>query len=99
MAFVMFSLPRAVGAGRKLSIQSASITSTGAVTTGLAGIDPGGALVTPQASATTLTAELAAITSISGGTVNVAVSKLTYSGPTIALDGGAQAIGVWATGH
>ncbi len=85
-------------AGYKLSATQAAITSTGAITTGLSTILTGGAVVSAANSATSLTADLAAISSISGGTVNVAVSLLTYSGPTIALDGGAKNVNCIAVG-
>lgn len=98
MAAIIGSLPRAVGAGRKLSVVQAAITSTGTIATGLTTIDTGGFVVSSANSATSATLDVVSGTSKSGGSVSVAVALLTYSGPTIALDGGAKNVNCIATG-
>jgi|HubBroStandDraft_4_1064222.scaffolds.fasta_scaffold06260_5 hypothetical protein len=98
MAALVSTLPHAVGGGRKLSVVQAAITGTGAITTGLVRLDTGGAVVTVANSATSLTTDVAEETSQSAGTVNVSVTKLTFSGPTIALEGSAINVNCWSTG-
>lgn len=92
-------LPRARSlAGYKLAAGQASITGTGGIVTGLTTIPAGGAVVSVANSATTLTTDVASITSISAGTVNVSVTLLTFSGPTIALESGAKLVNCIAVG-
>lgn len=80
------NLPAALGSGglrRKVSETQAAITGTGAVTTGLRTIDTGGAFVSGANSATTIPTNLATITSLSAGTVNVAVVAAAAAANTI----------------
>src|SRR5258708_39836098 len=71
---IIANLVRAQSRGvRKLSATQGAITGTGAITTGLTSIDTGGAVATRANSATTIPTNLATITSISGGTLNIAV--------------------------
>jgi hypothetical protein len=60
---------------------SASITGTGAISTGLSTIL--GAVVTVANAATTIPTHVASITSISGGTINVVVVKLDSSANSV----------------
>ena len=81
---IVGNLPKALGRGtRKISATQASVTGTGAVTTGLTTIDVGGAVATPANSATTIPTNLAAITSISGGTVNIVVVAAAAAANTV----------------
>src|SRR5579859_4441210 len=81
---VIGNLPRGLGKGvRKVACTQGAITGTGAIATGLAAIDIGGnfgagaagsgAVACAMNSATTIPTNLATITSISAGTVNIAV--------------------------
>jgi hypothetical protein len=91
-------LPRARGsAGFKLSATQTSITGTGGVTTGLSTIAAGGAVATVANSPTVTPWNVAAITSIVAGVVNVVVLALA-STPTIAAAGGAILVNVIAVG-
>lgn len=69
---------------RKVAAVSASITGTGAITSGLSSVDAGSAQVTTQNGATTLTTTGPAwVTSISGGTVNVALLQVAAAANAI----------------
>jgi len=69
----LYGLTDGLRPGRKhIAVVSASVTGTGAVATGLMSVD--GAQVTPQNSATTIPSNFAAVTSLSGGTVNCVVN-------------------------
>lgn len=81
---------------RKISATQAAITGTGGITTGLGAIDTGGAVVSVANSATALPLDIATITSISGGTVNVAVAKLQSA--TNSVEGSAFNVNCLATG-
>jgi len=81
---------------RKLSSSQAAITGTGGITTGLGAVDTGGAVVSVANSATALPFDIATITSISGGTVNVAVVKLQSA--TNGAEGSAFNVNCIATG-
>jgi hypothetical protein len=98
MALVGLLLRPRSQAGYKLSVTQAAITGTGAITTGLSTVLAGGAVVSCNNSATSATADVPEVTSVSGGTVNVAVSLLTYTGPTIALETVAKNINCIAVG-
>lgn len=75
---IVGNLPKARGLGvRKISSTQAAITGTGAIATGLATIDAGGAVVSVANSSATTPWDVATITSISGGTVNVVVVNFT----------------------
>jgi hypothetical protein len=90
-------LPEALGTySRKLSSTQAAITGTGGITTGLTAIDTGGAVVSVANSATALPVDVATITSISGGTVNVAVVKMQSA--TNGIEGSAFNVNCIATG-
>lgn len=65
--------PRGAGRYKKLAIVSASITGTGDIDTGLKSIDEAVACV--KNSGTSIPTNTASITSISGGTVSVVVTK------------------------
>src|SRR5258708_25480342 len=81
---IIANLVRAQSRGvRKLSATQGAITGTGAITTGLTSIDTGGAVATGANSATTIPTNLATITSISGGTVNIAVVAAAAGANTI----------------
>jgi hypothetical protein len=82
-----------------LAATLAAVTGTAAVVTGLSVIDPGSVSACAINSATSATIDVASVTSISGGTVNVVVALLTYSGPTAALDTNPKNIAVFATGY
>lgn len=80
------NLPAALGSGglrRKVSETQAAITGTGNVTTGLRSIDTGGAFVCGANSATTIPTNLATITSLTNGTVAVAVVAAAAAANTI----------------
>lgn len=90
---VIGNLPRPLGRGlKKISETQAAITGTGAVTTGLApgiaGVDAGGAVACSANAATTIPTTFAAISSVSGGTVNIVA---------VAFAAGANAISAVAT--
>jgi hypothetical protein len=94
---VIANLPRALSKGtRKLSATQGAVTGTGGIATGLSSIDTGGAVATPANSATTIPTNLAAITSISGGTVNIVVVAAAASANTVS--GVAANVNVLATG-
>ena len=82
-----------------ISATLAAVTGTGAVATGLSAVDSGGVSATVINSATSATTDLASVTSISGGSVSVAVTLLTFTGPTIAQESGAKNVAVIATGY
>lgn len=88
------NLERATGKNtRKLACTQGAITGTGGIATGLSAIDTGGnfgagtagagAVATAMNSATTIPTNLATITSISGGTVNIAVVAAASAANTI----------------
>lgn len=91
---VIGNLPRALSKSvRKVACTQGAITGTGGITTGLSAIDTGGnfgagtagsgAVATAMNSATTIPTNLATITSISGGTVNIAVVAAAAAANTI----------------
>jgi len=93
-------IPRGL-AGRKLAAATASITGSGAVTTGLSTIVTGGASATVQnSSGAAITSNtgpaVASIVSISGGTVTVTVADLFT---TPAQSAAARTVGVIAIGN
>lgn len=93
---VLRTLPRAIG-GRKFSATRTSITGTGGVTTGLSSVDAGSISATPTNSATTIPTNLAAVSSISGGTVNAVVVAAAAAANTIS--GVAANVDVFCTGQ
>jgi len=75
---ILADLPKPRGVGkRKLAGVTASITGTGALTTGLSTIDY--AVASMVNAATTVPTQTAEVTSISGGTVNVVVIDHTVT--------------------
>lgn len=85
---------RSAGRRKKLATVVASITGTGAVTTGLSSVDDAHATV--QNSGTALPTRTASVTSISGGTVNVVVTEhasAANSVPTTASNVAVRAVG------
>jgi hypothetical protein len=82
---------------KKVSVTQTSVTGTGAVTSGLASVDAGGAQATPQNAATTITTQSASVTSISGGTINVVV--VDQQAAANVLGASAKNIGVVAVGQ
>lgn len=95
---IVGNIVQALGSGsRKVSATQAAITGTGGITTGLVAIDTGGAVVSVANSATALPCDVATITSISGGTVNVAVLKLQSA--TNSVEGSAFNVNCIATGQ
>ena len=92
------TLRKPLGAGKKIAVVQTAITGTGAITSGLSSIDTGGAQVTVQNAETTITSNaLAAVTSISGGTVNVVVIALAAA--SNAVSGSAKNVGLVAVGQ
>lgn len=95
---VVGNLPKPRGlAENKLTATQASVTGTGAVTTGLSAIVAGGVSATVTNSGTTTPWTIATVSSIVGGTVNVVVLSLAGT-PTIGAAGGAQTVAVIAIG-
>lgn len=97
------NLPRVQAlAGYKLAVLSVANIASGlpAPTSGhVNGIVTGGAVCTAATSATSATCLVASISSISAETVNLVVTKLTYSGPTIALDATTtDKVNLWVVG-
>lgn len=82
----------------KVAIVQAAITGTGAITSGLATVLAGGAHTTVQNSATTVPTggSTAAVTSISGGTVNTVVIDQQAAANVVAA--GAKNVGLIAVG-
>lgn len=104
---VIATLPRSVSkAARKLSVTQAGVTGTGGITTGLSTIDTGGnfgagvagagAVACVANSPTAVPTKVAAITSISGGTVNVVV--VIQNASTNVVDAAGAQVNVWAVG-
>lgn len=94
---IVGSIPEGIGQySRKVSSTQAAITGTGGITTGLTTIDTGGAVVSVANSATALPVDIATITSVSGGTVNVVVAKLQSA--TNSVEGSAFNVNCIATG-
>lgn len=83
MAASIYGLDRGITSNRKkFSVVTGAITGTGALTSGLSTVDA--ALVTSQNSATTVpTNDGGAVTSITGGTINVRVVALAAAANTI----------------
>jgi hypothetical protein len=105
---IIANLDRALGQGaRKLACTQGAITGTGGIATGLSAIDTGGNFAAGSAgagavaccmnSATTTPTNLATITSISAGTVNIAVVAAASGGNTIS--GVAANVNVLAVGR
>jgi hypothetical protein len=91
------NLVRAQARGaRKVSATQGAVTGTGGIATGLTSIDVGGAVACGANSATTAPTNLVTITSIAGGTVNIAVVAAAAGGNTIS--GVAENVNVIATG-
>lgn len=83
---------------RKVAAVQSAVTGTGAITSGLGAIDAGSAQATVQNSATTVPTggSVAAVTSISGGTVNVVVVDQQAGANAVAA--GAKNVGLLCTG-
>ena len=80
----------------KVAAASASITGTGSIDTGLKEIF-GPAMACVQDAATTIPSEVASVTSVSGGTVNVVVVELQAAANAISTS--AKTVGVIALGE
>jgi len=81
---VVGNLPKALGrTTRKVFAGQAAITGTGAIVTGLSSIDQGAAMVTVQNSALTIPTNIATVSSVTGGSVNVVVIALAATANAI----------------
>ena len=80
----------------KVAAASASITGTGSIDTGLKEIF-GPAMACVQDAATTIPSEVASVTSVSGGTVDVVVVELQAAANAISTS--AKTVGVMALGE
>jgi hypothetical protein len=91
-------LPPLGRAGKLMTATQSAITGTGSIATGLAAIDVGSTQAAVANSATSATTDIASITSVSAGAVAVAVTLLTFTGPTIAQETNAKNVNVLAVG-
>jgi hypothetical protein len=92
------NLPKALGkTSRKLFVGTASITGTGGIATGLGTIDAGSPQVTVQNSATAIPTNIATVSSIAAGTVNIVVVALAAAANTISAV--AATVGLSCTGY
>lgn len=94
----IYPLPKeglSAGRGKKLAVISASITGTGAITTGLTTVDY--AVPCCVSSATTIPSEVATISSISAGTVNAVV--IAQQAAANAISSSAETVTVFAVGN
>lgn len=83
---------------KKVAVVQAAITGTGAIASGLVSVDTGGAQVTVQNAETTITSNaLAAVTSISAGSVSVVVIALAAAANSVS--GSAKNVGLVAIGQ
>lgn len=93
---IVANLPKALSAGgRKLFSGTASITGTGSIDTGLDTLD--GYTVSVADAATTVPTDVASITSVTDGTVDVVVVNLAAAANTI--ETAAKTVALIATGY